>query len=192
MPRLPAAPPRPLTPALRGVPPTLRAAGGDDREEAGSSGIAPALKVQHVAAIVAGVATLVALAGALLVYWREAHTPHVTAATLRAESGLSVWTVEVDGQHLTVHGARLRPRPIGYSYVLWAWPRHGKPVSLGRLPAGGTARLDLDPAQSQALARARQVAVSVEARGSPLTGRRVILKAPLQVVSESAVSSSTS
>jgi anti-sigma-K factor RskA len=128
---------------------------------------------------------LLLLGGAGFLYWRYAHTPHETAATLRAESGLAVWTVKVDkqGKHVTVQGARLSAKPVSYSYELWAWPERGKPVSLGQLPAGGTATYDLDPAQSQALARSRQVAVTVEVRGSSLTGRRVILKAPLQGVS---------
>jgi anti-sigma-K factor RskA len=121
---------------------------------------------------------------AALLYWRDAHTPHAVAATLRAESGLAVWTIQVDslGRHLTVHAASLRARPMGYSYELWAWPEQGKPVSLVSLPAGGTATYDLNVAQSQALVRSRQVAVTVEVRGSSLTGRRVILKAPLQTV----------
>jgi anti-sigma-K factor RskA len=121
---------------------------------------------------------------AALLYWRNVHTPHAIAATFREESGLAVWSIEVDsrGSHLTVHAAALRAKPVGYSYELWALPEEGKPVSLVPLPAGGTATYDLNPAQTQALARARQVAVTVEVRGSSLTGRRVILKASLQSV----------
>lgn len=127
---------------------------------------------------------LLAIGGGAFLLWRNAHVPHPSIATLRAESGFSVWTVQVDSQvsHVLVHAARLRPRPTNYKYELWAWPRlrHVKPVSLGQLPWRGMATYTLAPAQRQALIRWRQVAVTVEARGSRMTGRRVILKAPLQ------------
>jgi hypothetical protein len=118
-------------------------------------------------------------------YWRAVLSD--SRITFRAESGLPVWTVDVldKGHRLLVHGVRIQPRPLNYSYELWAWPDSGEPVSLGRLPTGGTETYDLNSTQREALAAAGRLVVTIEPRGAPLTGhqsRRVILSAPLEAV----------
>jgi anti-sigma-K factor RskA len=104
-------------------------------------------------------------------------------ATFRVKSGLSVWTVEIsaDHQHMTVHAAGLRPRPLSYHYQLWALPEHGKPVSLVPLPVHGQSVYDLDDAQQRVLAETRKVQVTVEPAGVPWKGRpKVILTTSLE------------
>jgi anti-sigma-K factor RskA len=54
---------------------------------------------------------------------------------------------------------------------LWALPAGGKPVSLGLMPAGGTAQRNLTDVQKQALANSAQVAITVEKLGGSPTGQ---------------------
>ena len=69
-------------------------------------------------------------------------------------------------------------------FELWALPTGGKPVSLGVLPASGSAKRALTVAQQQALANATQVAVTVEQLGGSPTGQPTttpVFVAPLRV-----------
>jgi anti-sigma-K factor RskA len=125
---------------------------------------------------------LVLLVAGVLVLLSSHSLPHPAASTLRAQSGLTFWTVEIerDGRHMTVHAAGVRARPVGYRYQLWAWPEHGDPVSLVPLPTKGQAVYDLDSPMQQALGRAQRVAVLVEASGPRNGPPKVILIAPLE------------
>ena len=71
--------------------------------------------------------------------------------------------------------------PPGKSHELWALPEGGAPVSLGLMPRTGEQRRVLTAAQREALSRARQIAVSLEAEGGSVTGApaEVLLVAPL-------------
>ena len=63
------------------------------------------------------------------------------------------------------------PEAAGRSYELWALPRGGgAPVSLGLLPAAGSAERPLSERQRTALLAADKVAVSVEPAGGSPTG----------------------
>jgi anti-sigma-K factor RskA len=87
---------------------------------------------------------------------------------------------------MIVHAGQLPARPANHDFELWALPAGGKPVSLGVLPADGTARRDLSPSQRQALASAAQIAVTLEPAGGSPTGQPTttpIYVVPLRVVS---------
>ena len=60
--------------------------------------------------------------------------------------------------------------PDARSRELWALPDGAAPVSLGLMPASGSARLALDDRQRAALAAATKVAVSDEPAGGSPTG----------------------
>jgi len=62
------------------------------------------------------------------------------------------------------------PEAAGKSYELWALPRGAAPVSLGVLPAAGSAERTLSERQRTALLAADKVAVSVEPFGGSPTG----------------------
>ncbi|HUQ10319.1 MAG TPA: anti-sigma factor [Steroidobacteraceae bacterium] len=97
------------------------------------------------------------------------------------------WRVEVlgDSQELSLHVHAVHDLPAGKSHELWALPEGGKPVSLGLMPHTGDHHRVLTAAQRAALARSKQVAVSLESEGGSPTGAPtvVLLAAPLAMVS---------
>lgn len=136
-------------------------------------------------------ASLVVAAGLAALYQAGKPGPITQQARLAVSSGAAAWTVEVHaaglaGAQLVVRTASLeRPQP-GHDYELWALPAGGKPVSLGVLPAGGELRHALSASQRRALARSRQLAVSLEPAGGSPTGQPtgpVVATAPLSAVS---------
>ena len=105
-------------------------------------------------------------------------------ASIGADPQTIYWRVELlgDNQVLSVQVLATHPLESGKAHELWILPVQGNPVSLGLLPARGTQRLLLSPAQRAALAGAKQLAVSLEpAGGSPtrLPTGPVIHVAPL-------------
>jgi anti-sigma-K factor RskA len=121
-----------------------------------------------------------------LLYWRSLPGEHATAfATISAKSGDEIWQVQVFGttNRLVVHAAKLPARPAGRDYELWALPKGGNPVSLGVLPAEGTATRALTLIQKAALANSSQLAVSIEPPGGSPTGQPtgdIVFMAPLR------------
>jgi anti-sigma-K factor RskA len=110
----------------------------------------------------------------------------VEVATITTPTGSRVWEVDVYSGRLIVHAGQLPARPTDRDFELWALPTGGKPVSLGLLPATGTAQRILTAAQQQALANAAQVAVTVEPLGGSPTGQPTttpIFVAPLRASS---------
>jgi anti-sigma-K factor RskA len=100
-----------------------------------------------------------------------------------ADAQTIYWRVEVlgDSQELGLHVQVVHDLPPGKSHELWALPEGGAPVSLGLMPRTGEERRVLTAAQREALSRARQIAVSLEAEGGSTTGApaEVLLVAPL-------------
>jgi anti-sigma-K factor RskA len=122
-----------------------------------------------------------------LLYWRSLGPGKlVEVATITTPTGSRVWEVDVYSGRLIVHAGQLPARPTDRDFELWALPTGGKPVSLGLLPATGTAQRILTAAQQQALANAAQVAVTVEPLGGSPTGQPTttpIFVAPLRASS---------
>ena len=106
-------------------------------------------------------------------------TPPLTAtarAVIEADPQTIYWNVELLGdsknpaQELTVQVQSPHPLESGKAHELWILPAQGNPVSLGLLPASGRQHLVLTAAQRQALAGAKQLAVSLEPAGGSPTG----------------------
>jgi anti-sigma-K factor RskA len=116
---------------------------------------------------------LVVLAGVF--YWRAQPRP-LEMANISTPAGTLLWQIEVSGRGgaavtIGVRAGTLTP-PSGRDYELWALPKDGAPVSLGVLPyRGGSLQRALTAAQQQALAGARQLAVSLEPPGGSPTGQ---------------------
>ncbi len=93
-------------------------------------------------------------------------------ARLAPEGGAAIWNVETypDRERLRIVVAGAVPAEAGRSYELWALPEGGAPVSLGLMPSERTETRRLDAAQLEALARSKQVAVSLEPEGGSPTG----------------------
>jgi anti-sigma-K factor RskA len=102
---------------------------------------------------------------------------------LQADPQTIYWRVEVlgDNQELSLHVHVVHDLPPGKSHELWALPEGGAPVSLGLMPHTGDHHRVLTATQREALARSRQIAVSLEAEGGSVTGApaEVLLVAPL-------------
>jgi anti-sigma-K factor RskA len=135
---------------------------------------------------------LIVLAIGTTLYWRSPTPAPTEAATIAAPSGTVMWQVEIYSAagttaRLSVRAATLAAAPAGHDYELWALPKGGAPVSLGLLPQGrNAAQRTLTPGQQQALAKASQVAVSVEPSGGSPTGQPtgpVVFVAPLRSLS---------
>jgi anti-sigma-K factor RskA len=125
-------------------------------------GLAPPTGLRWVAA-----AAVVALLAAMLAYWP-------TSQALLPPAGQLQWRVEIytHRARLVVRSPGLAARPSDHDYELWALPSGGAPpVSLGVLPAQGQAAHALSEGQRRALARAQQVAVSIEPIGGSPTGQ---------------------
>jgi len=118
-------------------------------------------------------ATLVALAIiAGLIVRQQAPPALQTLAVLGTDSAHPVWRLErrLPLAALTIEVIGPVPEAAGKSYELWALPRGGTPVSLGLLPAAGSAERTLSERQRRALLAADKVAVSVEPAGGSPTG----------------------
>jgi anti-sigma-K factor RskA len=107
-------------------------------------------------------------------------------ATITTPTGSQVWEVDVYSGRLIAHAGQLPAHPTDRDFELWALPVGGKPVSLGLLPTRGAAQRSLTAVQQQALAKAAQVAVTVEPLGGSPTGQPTstpIFVAPLRASS---------
>jgi anti-sigma-K factor RskA len=121
----------------------------------------------------AAAAGLVAVALVVGLIVRElAPPPLQTLAVLGTDSAHPVWQLErrLPLTALTIQVIGTVPPAAGKSYELWALPRGGAPVSLGLLPAAGSAQRMLSEPQRAALLAADKVAVSVEPAGGSPTG----------------------
>jgi anti-sigma-K factor RskA len=97
------------------------------------------------------------------------------------------WRVEVlgDNQELSLHVHVVHDLPPGKSHELWALTEAGTPVSLGLMPHTGDHHRVLSATQRAALAKAREIAVTLEPEGGSSTGAptgQVLLTAPLNRV----------
>jgi anti-sigma-K factor RskA len=140
---------------------------------------------QGRALAIAASVLLVAGLSALL-YWRGIAPKPAEVASITTPAGAQVWQVDVYRGRLVVHAGQLPAHPTDREFELWALPAGGKPVSLGVLPASGTAQRNLTAAQQQALASAAQVAVTLEPLGGSPTGQPTstpLFVAPLRVSS---------
>ena len=124
-----------------------------------------------------------------VIYWRSIEPGRLTAvATIATPTGNQLWEVDVyrDSGRLIMRSAHVPPHAANRDFELWALPAGGKPVSLGVLPAGGTAQLNMTDVQKQALANSTQVAITVEQSGGSPTGQPTttpIYVAPLRAAS---------
>jgi anti-sigma-K factor RskA len=121
----------------------------------------------------AAAAGLVAVALIVGLIMRQAPPPLQTLADLGTETAHPVWRLErrLPLTALTIQVIGTVPEAAGRSYELWALPRGGgAPVSLGLLPAAGSAERTLSERQRTALLAADKVAVSVEPAGGSPTG----------------------
>ena len=147
----------------------------------------PTLRWLTVAAAAAFFATVVYFAIRQPAAIPDVSTP-VLASTgrglLQSADGQTIyWRVEVlgDSQEIRVQAQAVHDLPPGKSHELWALPEGGTPVSLGLMPHTGDQHRVLTAAQRAALAKAKQIAVSLEAEGGSVTGApaEVLLVAPL-------------
>jgi anti-sigma-K factor RskA len=120
-------------------------------------------------------ASIVLVAGlSTVLYWRTTQLGPVSEiATITTPAGAQIWEVDVyrTSGRMVVRAGRLPEHPSDRDFELWALPAGGKPVSLGILPASGSAKRALTVVQQQALANATQVAVTVEQLGGSPTGQ---------------------
>ncbi len=133
--------------------------------------IGPAVQGRWRALAAAVVATAVLGLGWYL--WQEQRDVPSQAQALIADTGGAVlWQVAfaADGEHLEVDTIGDIRHPERRSLELWALPPEAAPVSLGLMPARGSARLALDDRQRAALGKAANIAVSDEPRGGSPTG----------------------
>ena len=104
-------------------------------------------------------------------------------SSLQADAQTIYWRVEILGDHqelnLRVHV--VHELPPGKAHELWALPEGGAPVSLGLMPHTGDHHRVLTATQRAALAKSKQIAVSLEPDGGSPTGTptEVLLAAPL-------------
>ena len=121
----------------------------------------------------AAAAGLVAVALIIgLIVRQPAPPPLQTLAVLGTDTAHPVWRLErrLPLIALTIEVVGTPPAAAGKSYELWALPRGAAPVSLGLLPAAGSAERTLSERQRTALLAADKVAVSVEPFGGSPTG----------------------
>jgi anti-sigma-K factor RskA len=120
----------------------------------------------------AAAAGLVAVALIVGLIMRQAAPPLQTLVVLGTDTAHPVWRLErrLPLTALTIQVIGTVPEAVGRSYELWALPRGGVPVSLGLLPAAGSAERTLSERQRTALLAADKVAVSVEPVGGSPTG----------------------
>ena len=120
----------------------------------------------------AAAAGLVAVALIVGLIMRQAAPPLQTLVVLGTDTAHPVWRLErrLPLTALTIEVIGTVPEAVGRSYELWALPRGGAPISLGLLPAAGSAERTLSERQRSALLAADKVAVSVEPVGGSPTG----------------------
>jgi anti-sigma-K factor RskA len=149
------------------------------------AGSEPRRRPARVLAIAASVLLVAGLSA--LLYWRSFGPGKLLeVATITTPTGSQVWEVDVYSGRLIVHAGQLPAHPTDRDFELWALPAGGKPVSLGLLPTRGAAQRSLTAVQQQALAKAAQVAVTVEPLGGSPTGQPTstpIFVAPLRASS---------
>jgi anti-sigma-K factor RskA len=117
-------------------------------------------------------ASILLVAGlSALLYYRALPQRPTEIALLTTPTGTQVWEVDVYEGRLVVRTGQLPAHPTDRDFELWALPTGGKPVSLGLLPASGTAQRALTAVQQQALANAANVAVTLEPLGGSPTGQ---------------------
>ena len=162
-----------LEPPLEKVPPPPSVWQGiETRLELRKRQRAPALRWLSVAAAAAFFAVVAFFA----LRPPEIVEPPQLAATargyLQADPQTIYWRVEVlgDRQEISLHVHEVHDLPPGKSHELWALPEGGAPVSLGLMPHTGVHKRVLTAAQREALARSKQIAVSLEAEGGSTTG----------------------
>jgi anti-sigma-K factor RskA len=121
-------------------------------------------------ATAAGLVAVALIVG--LIVRQAAPPPPQTLALLGTDSAHPLWRLErrLPLTALTIEVVGTVPETAGKSYELWALPRGGAPVSLGLLPAAGSAERTLSERQRTALLAADKVAVSVEPAGGSPTG----------------------
>jgi anti-sigma-K factor RskA len=149
------------------------------------AGSEPRRRPARVLAIAASVLLVAGLSA--LLYWRSFGPGRLLeVATIATPTGSQVWEVDVYSGRLIVHAGQLPAHPTDRDFELWALPAGGKPVSLGLLPTRGAAQRSLTEVQQEALAKAAQVAVTVEPLGGSPTGQPTstpIFVAPLRASS---------
>jgi anti-sigma-K factor RskA len=142
---------------------------GDDA----ATGAAPRARRRRAwqLAAAAGLVAVALIVGLLV--RQPAPPPLQTLAVLGTDTAHPVWRLErrLPLAALTIEVVGTVPPAAGKSYELWALPRGGAaPVSLGLLPAAGSAERTLSQRQRAALLAADKVAVSIEAAGGSPTG----------------------
>jgi anti-sigma-K factor RskA len=168
-----------LIPLALGLPPLAPSPGVWTRiEERIRSADAPPATRRAAArpalrALAAGLLMCAVIAGGYVAWRMTQPLPLQTVATIKAEQGPILWSIELDAHRERLRAVALAAaatRP-GHSFELWALPPgKGAPVSLGVLPGAGQLERTLSDAQRQALAIAAQVAVSLEPPGGSPTG----------------------
>jgi anti-sigma-K factor RskA len=132
--------------------------------------IGPAMRGRWRALAAATIAAVVLGLGWFL--WQERDVPPQAQAVISDSAGTVLWQVAfaADGAHVDVVTLGDVRYPDRRSLELWALPAEAAPVSLGLMPASGSARLALDDRQRAALGVAANVAVSEEPPGGSPTG----------------------
>jgi anti-sigma-K factor RskA len=129
----------------------------------------PRRRTGRLLAIAASILLVAGLSA--LLYYRGVTQRPAEIASITTPTGGQVWEVDVYQGRLVVHAGQLPAHPTDRDFELWALPTGGKPVSLGLLPASGTAQRTLTAVQQQALANAANVAVTLEPLGGSPTGQ---------------------
>jgi anti-sigma-K factor RskA len=132
-------------------------------------GLAPPAGLRWASAM-----AVLALLVAMLAYWPATRAPQPDrVASINTPAGSLQWRVELYTQRarLVMRSPALAAKPNGRDYELWALPAGAPAVSLGVMPVRGESSLALSATQRRALARAVQVAVSVEPVGGSPTGQ---------------------
>jgi anti-sigma-K factor RskA len=133
--------------------------------------IGPAPQRRWRALAAAAVAAVVLGLGWFL--WQaQQEIPPQAQAVISDPAGAALWQVAfaADGGHVEVVTVGDVRYPDRRSLELWALPPDAAPVSLGLMPARGSASLALDDRQRAALGIAANVAVSEEPPGGSPTG----------------------
>jgi len=144
-------------------------------------GLAPPAALRWTSAL-----AVLALLIAMFAFWPAGRISQPDrVATISTPAGMVQWQVEVYTQRarLVVRSPGLVRQPSARDYELWALPTGGAAVSLGVIPVRGETSRVLTDAQRRALARATQVAVSIEPVGGSPTGQTtgpVVFVAPLR------------
>jgi anti-sigma-K factor RskA len=163
-----------LEPPLQGVaPPPSVWRGIENKLELRKLRRAPALRWLSVTAAAAFFAVVAFFA--LRPPGPDVEAPRLASTArgyLQADAQTIYWRVEVlgDYEEISLHVQQVHDLPPGKSHELWALPEGGTPVSLGLLPHSGDEQRVLTATQRDALARSKQIAVSLEPEGGSKTG----------------------